>query len=271
MRSSSASSSSRHSWTGQIAASQCSSATARRRSCCRRPSARKACSPRSSAATPTCAADPARARDGDDVREPRRLARRHHLGFRRAGDLQARGARDDERVAGRAREVGAPCRRDRPRRPAPGEPADHRVRGEARRRADGARVPDRAALRQHVGGDRAGRARRGARRRTRDAGCTDPDARVRRRPHVVLAPHPLGRADDAARHDRRRPAAADAKRARAHPRADGDEGAARPLRGRAHGRAARRGAASGAGSGALGATCSPASGAPARSSAGQAR
>ena len=57
-----------------------------------------------------------------------------------------------------AEEIGA----GRVVHPAPGQPADHRVRREARRRADGARVPDRAALRQHVVGHRPGRAGRGA-------------------------------------------------------------------------------------------------------------
>ena len=78
-------------------------------------------------------------------------------------------------------------RRDRPRHPAPGEPAHHRVGGEAHRHADGARVRDGAALRQHVVGDGAGRAGRSARGRPRQAGRAHPDAGVRRRAHVVLA------------------------------------------------------------------------------------
>ena len=58
------------------------------------------------------------------------------------------------------------------------------------------------------------------------AGRADPDAGVRRRPHLVRAPHPLGRADDAARHDRHRPAAADADRARDGPGVHGEQGRA---------------------------------------------
>ena len=52
---------------------------------------------------------------------------------------------------------------------------------------------------------------------------------VRRRPHVVLASHPLGRADDAAHDDRPRPAAADADGAGTGARPDCAEAAARAL------------------------------------------
>ncbi len=75
----------------------------------------------------------------------------------------------------------------------PGEPADHRIRRQADRRAAGARIPHDPALRQHVGGDGAGRARRGAGRRADQAACVDPHARVRRRSHLVLAFSSLGR------------------------------------------------------------------------------
>ena len=92
------------------------------------------------------------------------------LGFRRPGNLQARRARHGERVAGRAGARRHLDRRDRSRRPAPGEPAHHRVGREALRHPDGARVRHRAALRQHVVRNRAGRARRGAGRRPREAG-----------------------------------------------------------------------------------------------------
>ena len=67
-----------------------------------------------------------------DLRQPRRHLRRHAVGLRRPGDLQARGARDERigRRGARARRQDAG--RHRPRGPAPGQPADHRVRGQAR-------------------------------------------------------------------------------------------------------------------------------------------
>ena len=62
-------------------------------------------------------------------------------------------------------------------------------------------------VRQHVVGDCAGGARRGARRRSREARIAAADARVRRRIDVVLARDPLGRSRHAARHDGHRSAA----------------------------------------------------------------
>ena len=61
------------------------------------------------------------------------------------------------------------------------------VGGEEGRRADGARVHQRASLRQHVRGHRAGRAVRSARGRPREARRAAADAVVRRRAHVHRA------------------------------------------------------------------------------------
>ena len=91
------------------------------------------------------------------------------LELRRPGDLQARRGRDGAGLAGRARQDGPRGRRNRPRHSAPGEPAHHRVGGEARRRTDGARLRHRGALRQHVVGDDSRRARRRARGGPRQA------------------------------------------------------------------------------------------------------
>ena len=60
----------------------------------------------------------------------------------------------------------------RPRRAAPGQPADHRGGGEARGHADGERVRERAPLRQHVRRHGARGAGRGDRGRPRQAGST---------------------------------------------------------------------------------------------------
>ena len=120
--------------------------------------------------------------------------------LRRPGNLQARGRRDGARVAGRAREDPPYDRRNRPRHPAPGEPADHRVGREARRRTDGTRLRHGPALRQHVVGDDSGLARRRARGGPRQAGRADPDAGVRRGTHLELASRAVGCAHDTARH-----------------------------------------------------------------------
>ncbi len=65
---------------------------------------------------------------------------------------------------------GRDGRADRPRGAAPGQPAHHRVGRQARAHPDGEGVPHRAALRQHVGRHRAGRAGRRARGRPHQAG-----------------------------------------------------------------------------------------------------
>ena len=81
------------SWTGATATSPCCSATAPPRSSSRRPTRRR----RRSASVLGCdaeaRADAARARHRLRLRGTRRHARRHDLGLRRPGDLQARGAR----------------------------------------------------------------------------------------------------------------------------------------------------------------------------------
>ena len=102
--------------------------------------------------------------------------------------------------------IGQERRRHRPGDPAPGQPAHHRSRRQEGRRADGARVHERASLRKHVGGDRARGAVRGARRRTCETRGTAAHALVRRRTHVHGSRGALGRADHAARHQRRRAA-----------------------------------------------------------------
>ena len=76
--------------------------------------------------------------------------------------------------------------------------ASSRSVAQAHRHADGSRVTHRAPLRQHVRGDGPGRAGRSARRRPDQARLADADAGLRRRPYLVLAPDPLGRAHDAA-------------------------------------------------------------------------
>jgi 3-oxoacyl-[acyl-carrier-protein] synthase III len=77
--------------------------------------------------------------------------------------------------------------------PAPGEPAHHRIRREAHRRADGSRLRQRAALRQHVGSHGAGRTVRSAGRRPHRPGRDAAGASLRRRVDVLCAPDPLGR------------------------------------------------------------------------------
>ena len=104
-----------------------------------------------------------------------------------------------QKVHGQVRRHAGP---DRHRHPAPGQSAHHRVGGQAHGPADGEGVPDRAALRQHVGRHGAGRAGRRDRGRPREARRADADAGLRRRPHAVLAPGQMGRARHAARHER---------------------------------------------------------------------
>ena len=87
----------------------------------------------------------------------------------------------------------------RPGRAAPGQPAHHRGGRQARGRADGARVRQRAPLRQHVRGHGAGGAGRGARGRTRAAEQPAAAAGLRRRPDLVRPPRALGRPRHAAR------------------------------------------------------------------------
>ncbi len=85
------------------------------------------------------------------------------------------------------------ARGHRPRRAAPGQPADHRGRCEARGNADGEGVRERAPLRQHVRRNRARGAGRGDRGRPGQAGEHAAAARVRCRTHLVRAPRALGR------------------------------------------------------------------------------
>jgi hypothetical protein len=136
----------------------------------------------------------------------------------------ARG-RDGQCVAGRAREDASHGRRYRPRHPAPGEPADHRVGRKAHRRADGARLPHRAALRKHVVGDDTGVARRGAGGQPVEPGG------------LILMPRSapgsrgarISCAGASARHrsaSRRSSSAAEANGARSRARADCDQAAA---------------------------------------------
>ena len=72
-------------------------------------------------------------------------------------------------------------------------------------------------------------------------GATDPDARFRRRPHAVLARGPLGRARDAARHERRGAAALQPHRARDGERRSAHARTRTTVRTRADGAAVRRG------------------------------
>ena len=119
--------------------------------------------------------------------------------------------------AARAPRVRAGGRR--PARAAPGEPAHHRGRGQARARADGAGVREHPALRQHVRRHRRGGAVRGHRGGARAPRGPAAAARLRRWAHLLRAPGALGRASDPARAHVRRAAAQRASGARAHPRA----------------------------------------------------
>lgn len=81
------------------------------------------------------------------------------LGFRRPGHLQARRERHERGLRAR-HAIGIRHRRaDRPRHPSPGEPAHHRVCREARRRLNGPRHGDRAAVRKHERRNRPGEPR----------------------------------------------------------------------------------------------------------------
>src|SRR5207253_1716721 len=79
--------------------------------------------------------------------------------------------------------------------------------GEARTGADGAGVRQHPALRQYVGGHRAGGALRGARGAPCAPGGAAPDARVRRRLEFLRAPGALGQPYDAPEPERGRAAA----------------------------------------------------------------
>ena len=99
---------------------------------------------------------------------------------------------------------GLAARRRAPGRAAPGEPAHHRGGREARRHPDGALLREHPALRQHVFGDRAGRARRGARGRTRHAGVQPAADGIRRRPFAGPRTSCAGERGRPARQERRR-------------------------------------------------------------------
>ncbi len=103
-----------------------------------------------------CAPDSARARHGLHLCQPGRDPGRHPMGFRRAGNLQARGAWHGAGQRRRAGRLWRDRRRHRPRGATPGQFADHRVRGQAHRYPAGARDAHGAALRQHERGHRAG-------------------------------------------------------------------------------------------------------------------
>ena len=107
----------------------------------------------------------------------------------------------------------------RPARAAPGEPAHHGGRGQARARADGAGIRQHPALRQHVRRHRRGGAVRGYRGGARAPREPAAPAGLRRWAHLLRAPGALGRASDPARAHVRRAAAQRAPGARAHPRA----------------------------------------------------
>ena len=125
-----------------------------------------------------------------------------------------------EAVLRQARTRSGRCR---PRRAAPGEPAHHRGGREARGHPDGTLLRQHRALRQHVLGDRAGCARRGARGGTRQARLQPAADGIRRGSHLVRARAALGRADDTAREQRRRAAALHEERARDGPRLHGGQ------------------------------------------------
>ena len=127
-----------------------------------------------------------------------------------------------EAALGKVRATGGRCR---PGRAAPGEPAHHRGGGQARARADGARVRERAALRKHVIRDGARGALRSARRRTGETGRTAADARIRRRPQLLRARRAVGRTRDAPACVGGGVAAERAHGARADPRRDGPQDA----------------------------------------------
>ena len=94
--------------------------------------------------------------------------------------------------------AGAAGRRRRPLRPPPGQRAHHRRGRAGGRPAEGARLHERRALRQHVGRLDPDRALRGDRERRAAAGRQRADVRLRRRPDLGHRPLPVGRAGDRA-------------------------------------------------------------------------